>query len=250
MSTAAELSPATEPGLALSFDALDRLPTGRDLPSEDGEPMDTWWHRPAMDLLIESIEYHGLGRKDFFVGGNMFVLFSPERVFRKDFRGPDFFVVKGEDHDRVRLSWVAWQEDSRLPDVIIELSSPTTAKTDWGEKKRLYGETMRVAEYYIYDPMESSLVGWRRTKGRSDAPLEIETGNCIWSEELELFIGPWDGMYQGHHNRWLRFFDRQGNLIRVGVEAEAARATAAEAEVARLKVELDRLRSQANPPSP
>lgn len=231
------MNPDTEtaeaPEAVLDFSALDRLPTDRDLPSDDGEPLETSWHRPAINLLIESIECHWRGRKDFFAGGNMFMYFSEERVFNKDFRGPDFFVVKDTDHDRPRLSWVSWKEGGRLPDVIIELGSESTTRTDRVEKKALYGRRMRVPEYFIYDPRDASLVGWRLLNGGGyDTPLEVEAGNRIWSKELELYVGPWDGVFLGHRNRWLRFYDVHGNLIPTFGEAEAAARAAAEGKAA------------------
>lgn len=240
------------PEVILDFSALDRLPTDKDLPCSDGVPLETAWHRPAIALLIESIECHWYGRKDFFAGGDMFMYFSAERVFNKDFRGPDFFVVKDVPHDKPRRSWVAWQEDGRLPDVIIELASESTRKIDRVEKKRLYGERMRVTEYFIYDPADSSLIGWRLPNGHYDTPMEIEPGNRIWSKELELYVGPWDGEYLGHTDRWLRFFDVHGNLIptfgeaaKAKADAAEAKAKAAEAEIERLKQELAAMR---NPP--
>jgi Uma2 family endonuclease len=206
-------------GIELSFAALDRLPTAAELPYDDGEPMETAWHRPAMNVLIESIECHWQGRKDFFVGGNMFMYFSRERVFHKDFRGPDFFVVTGVDHDRERLSWVAWEENSRLPNVIIELSFESTAETDRVLKKKLYGKTLQTPEYYVYDPGTDELIGWRRENGGYKDPIEPEDGR-LWSKELELYVGPWTGEFQGHRRRWLRFFDVHGKLIPTFGESE------------------------------
>ena len=40
------------------------------------------------------------------------------------FRGPDVFVVVGAEK-KERLSWVLWEE-LRLPDVVIELTSPSS----------------------------------------------------------------------------------------------------------------------------
>ncbi len=243
------------PEIVLDFSALDRLPTDQDLPSDDGEPLETIWHRHAMSLLIDSIECHWQGRKDFFVGGNMFVYYSKEPVFHKDFRGPDFFVVKGADHDKKRDSWVYWQEKGRHPNVIIELSSPSTARIDRIEKREVYAEQMRVPEYFIYDPRDDSLIGWRLIGSLYGEPLEVEHGNRIWSNELGMFIGPWDGDYLGDRDRWLRFFDAQGQVIPTFAEAEAAarggaeaEARAAHAEVERLRNEVDQLRKQQQPP--
>lgn len=239
-----ELDCAEVPGVVLDFSALDGLPTDQDLPSNDGEPLETIWHRYAMNLLIESIESHWRGRKDFFSGGNMFIYFSEERIFHKDFRGPDFFVVKRTDHDKKRDSWVYWKENGRHPNVIVELSSPTTAHIDRVEKKEVYAEQMRVPEYYIYDPRDDSLIGWRLIGSSYGEPLEVQTGNRIWSHELDLFLGPWDGTFLERHGRWLRFFDERGHLVPTFAESEAAARKAAEAENERLKKELAALKKK------
>ncbi len=114
---------------------------------------------------------------------------------------------------------------------------------------------MRVPEYFIYDPRDDSLIGWRLIGSLYGEPLEVEHGNRIWSNELGMFIGPWDGEYLGDRDRWLRFFDAQGQVIPTFAEAEAAarggaeaEARAAHAEVERLRNEVDQLRKQQQPP--
>jgi Uma2 family endonuclease len=238
------------PEVVLDFSALDRLPTDQDLPCSDGEPLETIWHRFAMLLLIDSLSSHWKGRTDFFVGGDMFYYFSEDRVFNKDFRGPDFFVVKGADRFKRRDSWVYWKEKGRHANVIIELSSPSTAHVDLGEKKTVYCEQLRVPEYYVYDPRDESLVGWMLVNGVYE-PIELQEGNRLWSRQLDLYIGPADGEYMDVDDRWLRFFDKRGRLIRTSTEAsreETAaaekKAKAAEAELARVKRELAALKKK------
>jgi Uma2 family endonuclease len=47
---------------------------------------------------------------------------------------------------------VAWEEGGQLPDVVIELTSESTAHVDHGEKKRVYAKVWRLPEYFIFDP--------------------------------------------------------------------------------------------------
>src|SRR5262245_13658516 len=98
------------------------LPGEDDLPSEDGEPMESTFHDAQDALLKDSLIEAWSERTDFFVGGNMFVYFSERQVRTNDFRGPDLLVVLGVER-RARKCWVAWQEDGRLPDVVIEVTS-------------------------------------------------------------------------------------------------------------------------------
>ncbi len=208
-----------------SFEALKRLPTEDDLPYDDGEPLETAWHRPAMNVLIECLEYHWRDRKDFFVGGNMFMYFGPEGVFNKDFRGPDFFVVLQVDHDKPRKSWVAWQEDGKLPNVIIELSSESTAMVDRVAKWALYRDRLGTGDYFIYDPETARIDGFTRAN-RGIEQVSANRGERVFSPQLGLYFGSWDGLFQGHHDTWPRFYDLDGNLVPTFGEAAAAEAAA------------------------
>lgn len=239
--------------------ALRSMPRGADLPYGDGEPMESPWHLHQMVLLIDSLKAHWRDRDDFFCGGNMFLYFSDRQEFSRDFRGPDFFVVNGGvDRYRERLSWIAWEENGRLPDLIVELLSKTTKRIDRGEKRKLYCGKFRVHEYICYDPVDERLEGWRRQEGKRYTEIEPEANGRMWCEELQLYLGLWAGTIQDIRANWLRFFTRSGDLVltdrelavadraRVAAEAEAeAKARkAAEAELARLKRELASLKKK------
>src|SRR3990172_8464844 len=125
-----------------------------DLPYEDGEPLESHWHQLQINLLSDSLHEHWRGRSDFFTGGNMFVYYSLSQVRNRDYKGPDFFLVKNVDGARPRLSWIAWEENGRFPDVIVELLSPTTIEQDLGAKKELYERVFKTSEYYCVDPAD------------------------------------------------------------------------------------------------
>jgi Uma2 family endonuclease len=222
--------------------------SGENLIFEDGIPMETDWHRAAMNLLIEILSYFWRNRQDFYVSGNMFIYFDPNQVKKRNFRGPDFFVVKGvTDKESWREAWIIWEEGGLAPDFIIELTSTSTEADDKGAKKEIYEQILRVSEYLCYNPQTNELVGWRLQAGHYVDIRPNEQG-WIWSEELELWVGTWWGEYLGRPNRWLRFFDSAGRLVLAEweaeaeahrIEAEARRA--AEAEIARLKAKLKEL---------
>lgn len=210
------------------------VPPGEDeLPSCDGEPMETDRHRKQMNLLIESLDYALRDRDDVFVGGNMFVYYSELQTKRNDFKGPDVFVVLGTVR-RERKSWVVWKEDGRMPDVIIELVSESTEAVDRGEKMRLYARTLRVGEYYIYDPWTYRLDGYRLDvgKGQYDA-LEPVEGSDLPCSQLGLRLGIRHGRVGDVETSWLRWLDSRGNPVPTPAEAESQRAEA-ESQRARL----------------
>ena len=146
--------------------ALASLPF--ELVTSDGEPLETNWHVIQMNLLIDLIHQvmTERGRTDFFSGGDMFVYYTDEQARdvaagRPYFRGPDVFYVGGVEGDRERKAWVAWEEGGRLPDVIVELLSPSTAKIDRTVKKDLYARVFRTPEYFLYEPDTLRLEGFR-----------------------------------------------------------------------------------------
>jgi Uma2 family endonuclease len=208
----------------------------------DGEPLESDWHRIAMNILIDSVKYHLHHRQDFYVGGNMFIYFSLEQARNRDFRGPDFFFVDGVPGEPIRPYWAVWQEGGRYPDVVIELLSPKTATEDRTTKKDIYERVFHTAEYYCYDPATQQLEGWRLEGGRY-RPLTPNTQGWLWCEQLQLWLGTWSGPYLTNQATWLRFYDTAGQVVAVPTEALEVERQRAEAE--RQRAEAERQRAEA-----
>lgn len=230
------------------------------LPYEDGVPMESFWMFLQIGLLTDVLRTNWKGRR-FYCGGNMFLYFSAAQARDHDYLGPDFFVALDVDPDRERDYWAIWEEDGRAPNFILELLSPTTAVNDRTIKKEIYETRVRAREYVIYDRDTKQLEGWRL--GASYHPIKLEAGR-IWCESLQLWLGGWRGVWQDTDSTWIRFFDREGNMLPTATETAAARAQAeaaraeaettraekAESELARLKQELEALRQQGKPSTP
>jgi Uma2 family endonuclease len=213
--------------------AVEKLPI--DLITDDGEPMESNNHRVSMNVLIQSLKYYWCDRQDFFVGGNMFVYYSANQVKNQDFKGPDFFVVLDVDGTINRDAWIAWEEDSRLPDVVIELMSPSTAEVDLTTKKDIYERKLKTQDYFVYDPKDpSSLRGWKLINRRYQS-LSSDRAGRLYCESLGLWLGIWEGKIENCQGTWLRFFDDDGNLVLMGDEAETQRA-----ELERQEKEVER----------
>ncbi|MSU77135.1 MAG: hypothetical protein EXS16_03460 [Gemmataceae bacterium] len=221
------------------------------LPEEDGTNLESDWHRLEMTLLIELVGLLHRGRDDYFVGGNMFIYFDEQQASDRNFRGPDFFFVKEASLNPPRGAWYVWGEGGKYPDVIIELTSPTTANLDHGIKKDTYERVFHTSEYFIYNPAEQKLLGWRLKNGRYHS-IESNEQSWLWSEQFGLWLGLWAGKYQGKEEVYLRFFDKDGDVIPAALEiadverrrgeaasqraeAEKQRAEAAEAELRQLR---------------
>jgi Uma2 family endonuclease len=191
------------------------------LKDSGGEPLDSPWHRLAINLLIELVRSWFAGRTDYFVGGNMFVYFSMTQIRGREFRGPDFFFVKNVDGTRERLFWYAFEEGGRLPDLIIELLSPSTAAEDRTSKKQVYQDTFRTREYFLFDPSTQRWEGWRLSG--TYQPVTADERGWMWCEELGLWLGTWEGVYQETHAVWPRFFDAQGRMVSTEIENQQQR---------------------------
>jgi Uma2 family endonuclease len=194
-----------------------------DLPNEDGEPLESSWHRAQINLLIEILTYRWRERNDFFTAGNIFIYYSFQQIRTGSYKGPDFFLVRGVDSGHSRPKWVVWEEDGRYPDAIVELMSPVTRQEDLGYKEILYERTFKTRDYFCYDPETEELFGWKLDKGAYQS-LEPDGNGRMWSGALEAWIGLWQGKYQHSSELWLRLFDEDDRLLPTTAEAERIRA--------------------------
>jgi Uma2 family endonuclease len=216
------------------------LPGQDELPCEDGEPMETGFH-DAQDALLKDTLFDAWSeRRDFFVAGNMFVYFSERQLRNNDFRGPDVFVVLDVEA-KGRKSWVAWEEGGRLPDVVIEVTSESTAAVDRGEKMRIYSQVWRTSAYFIFDPDTELLEGFRLDEtGRRYTPLLPDEHGDLDVATLGLKLGLRPTSYRGYEQRFVRWLDRDGAALPTPQERAAAADARAETERARAEAERAR----------
>ena len=194
----------------------------------DEPPLESTLHLQQMLLLLHGLQWLWRDRSDYFAAGNLTIYYSPYKRKREDFRGPDFFVVLDTD-PKPRKSWTVWQEDGRYPNIIIELLSSSTAHVDRGLKKQLYAETFRTPEYFWFDPDSQELAGFALLRGQYE-PIEPDEAGLLWSEQLQLHLGRYDGA--------LRYFTAEGELLPTPQEdAQSAIDIAQEAEKAAQEAE-------------
>jgi Uma2 family endonuclease len=135
-------------------------------PTSDGKPMaETDWHRDLMVALIQVLKTFFARDLMVYVSGNLLIFYVPRN--RRKHLAPDVFVVKGvPNHDRP--NYLIWEE-GKGPHVVIELTSSSTRAEDVKRKYRLYQDTLKVREYFLFDPLgdylEPPLQGYRLRKG-------------------------------------------------------------------------------------
>ncbi len=200
-------------------------------PTTDGKPMaETDLHRILMTDVIARLTAWFAPRRDVYVSGNLMVYY--EEGEPRTFLAPDCFVAFGVRPGQ-RDFYKSWVE-GKLPDVVFEFTSKSTQKEDLEEKYRVYQDVWRVKEYYLFDPrgeyLDPPLTGLRRTRGRF-RPIP-SVGGVYTSDLLGLTLARDGG----------RLILRDAATGQPLLTEAEQRAAAAEAEVARLKAELDALR--------
>jgi Uma2 family endonuclease len=180
----------------------EQMPDARELFSDEPE-MESTQHYQQLALLVSHLEWCWRERNDFFIGANLTVYYSHQQLRHRDFRGPDFFLVRNTEH-LPRNSWVVWEEGGRYPDLIIELLSNSTAEVDRGEKKSLYQNVFRTPEYFWFSPITGEFAGFRLVNRWYEA-IPTDPRGWRWSETLGLYLGVVDSQ--------LRYFDPEGALV-------------------------------------
>ena len=219
-------------------------------PESDGKPMaETELHRDALInaliILIEAFK----DKPDVCVSGNMMMYYiegDPKKSI-----SPDVFVSFGIGK-KLRRTYRVWEE-GKPPDFVLEFSSEKTHRTDQNEKKLLYA-SIGVQEYFLYDPerqyLPTPLMGFRLVDGEY-VPIPAGTDGSVMSVTLNLELrlrGNILGFYDKVSAKWL---ETPADTAAARADQEAARADQeteirkqAEAEAARLREELERLKAQ------
>jgi len=212
----------------------------------------------------EILRHRFRAEKMVSVDANMLLFF--QKGFPKRRVAPDVFVVWGVPQKR-RRSFKLWIE-GQAPQVIFEFTSRETPDEDLGTKRAIYAR-LGVEEYYLFDPYgeylrpplrgyqlageeyfiravdvllpptfngkngNGSLTGWRLMSER----LQLE----LWALSTGEVDMPY--MLRFHDPATGKWLPDPGQAM-VERELFEKKAAEAEAEVARLKAELEKLRDK------
>ncbi len=206
---------------------LPKTPPKIFYPERDGKPMgETDIHIKQILNLLFTLSWFYRDDPQVYVAADLLLYYAEGDP--KEFVVPDVFVVKGVPKGERRV-YKVWEE-GRAPDVVFEITSLSTRREDLGSKKVLYAD-LGVTEYFVFDPTNGSLRAFR-LRGSDYQPLE----SPIFSESLGLEL-------RVQANR-LRLYDPKTNTLLMTAEEEAAGRAASEAEIKRLKVEIERLKGK------
>jgi Uma2 family endonuclease len=156
-------------------------------PDDDGLPMaENTLQFKWIVVIKEGLEAVFRRDPDVFVAGDLlWYAVEGEPTIRT---APDVLVVIGRPKG-YRGSYKQWEEDGIAPQVVFEILSPGNRFGKMLEKFRFY-DRYGVEEYYIYDPGDGSLEGWRRGVDRLE---EITKMAGFVSPRLGIRFEPADG---------------------------------------------------------
>jgi Uma2 family endonuclease len=151
---------------------------------------------------------------------------------------PDALVVFGRPKG-YRGSYKQWREAGLAPQVVFEILSPGNRAADLARKFEFY-DRYGVEEYYMYDPDEVVLSGWRRVKGRLRS---IKSMHGWISPRLGIHFdmsGEELAIYGPNSERFLSFVE-----VKEQQERERERADEAEKRVQKAQKQAQKAQKQA-----
>jgi Uma2 family endonuclease len=103
-----------------------------DYPDSDGLPMaESDVARNYLVYGVEALNFYFRDQSQVYVSGNLFIYYekgNPKAVIT-----PDVFVICGVAK-KTRRSYKAWEEDNKVPDFVLEITSKSTVSEDQGTK--------------------------------------------------------------------------------------------------------------------
>jgi len=232
--TAPEVDPTKPP-------PAEYLPDYDQFVTEDDAPVDNFFSEKQQRLLTEPLYSarmaERLGRP-LLAAANVGVFYGegqpaivPDALVSLD------VALAADLWPKANRSYFIWRF-GKPPDAVVEIVS----NREGGEleRKRERYARLGVAYYVVFDPQRAlgeEALRCYELRGRTYAPC---AGG--WLEDIGLGVRLWEGEYEGVTAVWLRWCDREGNVIPTG--AELAEAERQRAEEAQQRAEAERQRAE------
>jgi Putative restriction endonuclease len=222
---------------------------------EDDTPVDNFQSAQQQRLLIDSLYSSRAVPLPFIAEADVGLFYK----LKGDAIVPDVLlslgVQRAEDlSQRRHRSYFVW-EFGKAPDVCIEiisnqegdelsLSQKSRQRHKAASKKEIYAQ-VSVPYYVVFDPLqqlqgEAEMNGallrvWTLVSGQyvelTPEPGITAVGEPVWLENVGLGLVLWEGSFEEEVRRlWLRWCDRQGQVILTGAEGQEYERQRAEAE--------------------
>ncbi|WP_417063966.1 Uma2 family endonuclease [Nodularia spumigena] len=169
----------------------------------------------------------------------------------------DKIVVKAPDwayvpkitvpREQIKRSYTPHKQ-GEIPSVVMEFLSDTDG-SEYSNKLTyppgkwfFYEQVLQVPNYLIFEPDNGVLEVHRLHESGKYQLRSSDENNRYWLEEMELFIGVWSGKRENRQGYWLRWWDKEGNLLLWGFELVEQERREKEAALQRLQELEKRLR--------
>ncbi|MCU0567233.1 MAG: Uma2 family endonuclease [Oculatellaceae cyanobacterium Prado106] len=217
------------------------FPDHTQLPDSDGTFVKNFQEHPQSILLTDSLEttlkaLHPDGQ--YAIGQDCGIYWRETDPPERGAEAPDWFYVPNVPpllNGAIRRSYVLWREYI-APLIAIELASgdgseerdntPLSRLPEGSSPKPgkfwVYEQIIRIPYYAIYviNTRELEVYNWVNAHYRRLTPND--RGHYP-IEGMNVELGVWSGHYQNQPQKWLRWWDNDGNLLLTGSE-RAARA--------------------------
>ncbi|HLO88961.1 MAG TPA: Uma2 family endonuclease [Nostocaceae cyanobacterium] len=212
----------------------------------DDEPVDNVNQPSLAAALTESLELAGklpataLATTNYGICATVnekFVVKAPDWAFV-----PKITVPRAQ----IKRSYTPHKQ-GEIPVVVMEFLSDTDG-SEYSSKRTyppgkwfFYEQVLQVPNYLIFEPDSGALEVHHLESGKYNL-LSPDENNRYWLAEIELFIGVWLGKRENREGYWLRWWDKDGNLLLWGSELVEKERREKEAALQRLQELEKRLR--------
>lgn len=219
---------------------------------EDDVPLDNFQTEKQQRLLVEPLYNSWQPGEPFIAAANVGIFSSDE----EEATAPDVFLslnvsMPADWSQKQNRSYLVWRF-GKFPEVAIEIVSNRKGNElvrkdpEKPCKKEAYAR-MGIAYYAVFDPLQQI-----QEASQMDAqPLKVfelrgkhyvELSQPFWMEDAGLGLTICDGEFEGVPSQWLRWCDRQGQLIPTGAEGREIERQGREVERQRAERLAERLR--------
>lgn len=232
------------------------FPDHKQLPESDGTFVKNFQEHPQSILLTDSLglilqKIHPDGQ--YAIGQDCGIYWRETDPPERGAEAPDWFYIPNVPpllDGEIRRSYVIWREFIS-PLIVLEFASgdgkeerdrTPLSRTEKGKKPGkfwVYEQIIHAAYYGIFVIKTGQLEAYHLVNGLYQPLTPNERGH-YFIDALEIEIGVWQGNYQNQHQRWLRWWDNEGNLILTGSERAEIEAARAEQEHERAEQEHER----------
>ncbi len=209
------------------------FPDISELEIEDDQPVDNFYSEKQQRFLVDSAYNSQLLALPFIAAANVGIFYGT----KLDPLVPDVFLslnvqMPVDWSQKQNRSYFVWEFGKR-PEVAIEIVSNHKGK-ELSTKKADYAR-IGIAYYVVFDPLlqiqeAAQMNGAMLRVYVLTAGNYVELSEPFWLETVGLGLTLWSGTFEQQSGIWLRWCDRQGQVIPTGAESSILERQIADSE--------------------